>query len=208
MDVAKKFPDKLRLELNALVTRVLFDSGNRAIGVEYLKGERLYRAHADPSSDPGEKHQIFASRETILCGGAFNTPQLLMLSGIGPKQELQRHGIQVRVDLPGVGKNLQDRYEVSVVNRMREDWKCMTGAAFDRGDPTMRRGREKKRSLYQQWRGARRHQKIASLTRSVPDLFCLGLLAEFKGYFPGYSKLIPRAPQLSQLGCLKGPYHQ
>ena len=55
MDVARKFPDKLKLELNALVTRVLFDSSNRAIGVEYLKGERLYRAHADPSRRSGRK---------------------------------------------------------------------------------------------------------------------------------------------------------
>ncbi len=192
VDVARKFPDRLRIELNALVTRVLFDNGNRAIGVEYLKGERLYRAHADPSSDAGEKHQIFASRETILCGGAFNTPQLLMLSGIGPKQELQRHGIPVLVDLPGVGKNLQDRYEVSVVNRMREDWKCMTGAGFDRSDPDYAAWAANRSGVYASNGGALVVIKKSRLTRSLPDLFCLGLLAQFKGYFPGYSKLIPR----------------
>ena len=108
---------------------------NRAIGVEYLKGERLYRAHAHPSDDPGERRQAFASRETILCGGAFNTPQLLMLSGIGPGQELERHGIPVRVDAPGVGTNLQDRYEVSVVNRMKEGGTVLAGAQFVEGDP-------------------------------------------------------------------------
>ena len=54
----------------------------------------------------------------ILAGGAFNTPQLLMLSGVGPRAMLERFGIRVRVDLPGVGRNLQDRYEVCVVNRM------------------------------------------------------------------------------------------
>ena len=63
------------------------------------------------------------AREVILCGGAFNTPQLLMLSGIGPADKLARHGIGMRVDLPGVGQNLQDRYEVGVVNRMKfDDW--------------------------------------------------------------------------------------
>ena len=69
----------------------------------------------------------------ILAGGAFNTPQLLMLSGIGPKATLERHGIPVRVDLPGVGQNLQDRYEVAVVNRMNfaRGRRC-DGATFTR----------------------------------------------------------------------------
>src|SRR5215468_2974543 len=145
LSVACKHPDKLAIELNALVTRVLFDKKNRAFGVEYLKGERLYRGHASPSADTGEKSQAFASRETILCGGAFNTPQLLMLSGIGPKEELERHGIKVRVELPGVGKNLQDRYEVGVVNRMQEDWDVLAGATFAKGD-----------RRYQQWATARK----------------------------------------------------
>ena len=112
----------MTIELDALATRVIFDDRQRAIGVEYLKGERLYRAHASPNAAPGVLRQVFASREIILSGGAFNTPQLLMLSGIGRREELARHGIDLRVELPGVGRNLQDRYEVSVVERMREDW--------------------------------------------------------------------------------------
>ena len=60
---------------------MLFDGENRAVGVEYLKGERLYRASAQPSGDSGERREVRASREVILAGGAFNTPQLLMLSG-------------------------------------------------------------------------------------------------------------------------------
>lgn len=188
LHVARRHPDKLRIELNALVTRVLFDSDNRAIGVEYLKGERLYRAHANPSSDAGEKRQAFASRETILCGGAFNTPQLLMLSGVGPRGELERHGIEVRVDLPGVGANLQDRYEVSVVNRMKEDWKALAGAKFDKGDQHYSDW-EEKRGVYITNGGALVVIK-KSKPAQLPDLFCLGLLARFEGYFPGYSKLV------------------
>ena len=134
LDVARRFPERLQVELDALASRVLFDANQRAVGVEYLKGRHLYRAHANPSSDPGEKRQARAGREVILCGGAFNTPQLLMLSGIGPRQELERHGIEVRVDLPGVGTNLQDRYEVSVVHRMKEDWGFLAGAKFAKGD--------------------------------------------------------------------------
>jgi len=75
----------LKIELNALATRVLLGKDLRAIGVEYLSGERLYRAHVQPSDRPAETRQLYASREVILAGGAFNTPQLLMLSGIGPR---------------------------------------------------------------------------------------------------------------------------
>jgi choline dehydrogenase-like flavoprotein len=118
LDVARRYPDRLKIITNALATRVLFDDKQRATGVEYLEGERLYRAHAAPSSAPGVLRTVHASREVILAGGAFNTPQLLMLSGIGPAETLARHAIPVRVALPGVGKNLQDRYEIGVVNRM------------------------------------------------------------------------------------------
>jgi len=118
VEVAERHPDRLKIELHALVTRVLLDNNRRSIGVEFLRGEKLYRAHAHPSHDSGERCTAYASREVVLAGGAFNTPQLLMLSGIGPREDLQRHGIEVKVDLPGVGNNLQDRYEVGVVNRM------------------------------------------------------------------------------------------
>ena len=74
LEIACKYPDHLRIELNALATKVLFDDQNRAIGVEYLKGERLYRAHARPSDTPGDLRRAYASREVILAGGAFNTP--------------------------------------------------------------------------------------------------------------------------------------
>src|SRR5262249_59850577 len=89
LDVQRRYPGNLTIELGALATRVLFDDKNRAIGVEYLKGERLYRAHADPSPQPGERKTVGATREVILAGGAFNTPQLLMLSRIGPRSELE-----------------------------------------------------------------------------------------------------------------------
>src|SRR5581483_11515941 len=79
LEVARRHPEKLRIELDALATRVIFDESNRALGVEYLKGARLYRAHAAPSETSGERREARASKEVILCGGAFNTPQLLML---------------------------------------------------------------------------------------------------------------------------------
>ncbi len=188
--VAARHPDKLRIEIDALASRILFDANHRATGVEYLKGRNLYRAHDSASSDPGEKRQARALREVILCGGAFNTPQLLMLSGIGPKGELARHGIEVGVDLPGVGANLQDRYEVSVVNRMRDDWESMAGAEFARGDRQFLEWMRSRQGIYASNGGLFAVVKNSPSSKVVPDLFCMSLLARFEGYFPGYSKLI------------------
>ena len=120
----------LRVELNALATKVLFDENYRAIGVEYQRGENLYRASSQPSQDIGETRRIYASKEVILAGGAFNTPQLLMLSGVGPRDELEHHRIKVLVDLPGVGKHLQDRYEIAVGYRMNRQWELYDRVKF------------------------------------------------------------------------------
>ena len=91
LDVAARHPDRLHIELDALATRVLFDADGAARGVEYLKGERLYRAHASPSEAPGERRAgAGAGARSSCAGGAFNTPQLLMLSGIGPAEAAAR----------------------------------------------------------------------------------------------------------------------
>jgi choline dehydrogenase len=189
VSVAEKFPERLQVECHALATRVLLDSAQRATGVEYLKGERLYRAHANCSESPGELRQARATREVILSGGAFNTPQLLMLSGIGPRQELSRSGIEARVDLAGVGKNLQDRYEVSVVNRMKEDWQMLAGAKFAKGDSQFHQWLTQKKGVYTTNGGVLAVVK-QSKQEQIPDLVCAGLVGNFRGYFPGYSKLI------------------
>lgn len=83
----------LNVVTKALVTKILLDDKNTAYGVEYEKNGKL--------------HKVMAKKEVILSAGTFGTPKLLMLSGIGPKFELEKFNIPVRVDLPGVGKNLQ-----------------------------------------------------------------------------------------------------
>jgi len=85
--------NNLRVETDAYATRILFD-GKRAVGVEYTQGD--------------QSKQIRARREVILSSGAFQSPQLLMLSGVGDAAELQQDGIASVHHLPGVGKNLQD----------------------------------------------------------------------------------------------------
>ncbi len=188
LETRRKHPN-LRLELNALATRVLLDENNRALGVEYLHGERLYRAHFQPSPGPGERRTICASKEVILAGGAFNSPQLLMLSGIGPREVLERFGIPVRVDLPGVGRNLQDRYEIAVVNRMNfPAWRVYRNAKFSADDPQYRQWRSCRSGIYATNGSLLTVFRRSPVAEGPPDLFCMALLAKFEGYYPGYSQ--------------------
>jgi choline dehydrogenase len=117
----RRYP--LTISTHSLATRVIFNEAcegrkPKAVGVEILQGKSLYKA--DPRSNPkvaGVKKTVYASKEVIVAGGVFNTPQLLQLSGIGPKEDLQKLGIEVLVDLPGVGNNLQDNYEFGVIGK-------------------------------------------------------------------------------------------
>ena len=207
LDVARRRADRLKVETDALATRVLFDDGGRAVGVEYLKGARLYRAHARPSGDSGERREARASREVVLAGGAFNTPQLLMLSGIGPRDELERNGIAIRVDLPGVGRNLQDRYEIGVVNRMAfGHWGVLAGARFQRDDPQYRRWRAGGWSggVYGSNGGALAVLARSAPSQPLPDLACFALLGAFHGYYPTYSSVFPEKLNYLTWAILKG----
>jgi choline dehydrogenase-like flavoprotein len=190
LETAVRLPDKLHIHLNCLVTRILFDASNRATGVEFLQGKQLFRAATKPAQGPSV---LRAAREVILCAGAFNTPQLLMLSGIGPSAHLQQHGIEVRVDIPGVGGNLQDRYEVGVVNRMNfKQWQVLKGARFAKGDPQYQEWAQYRSGVYATNGAVLAVIKRSLPERPLPDLCCFALLGLFKGYFPGYSALFPQ----------------
>jgi choline dehydrogenase-like flavoprotein len=190
-------PNNLAIRTNALATRVLLDDANAAVGVEYMSGAHLYQA--DPNharnATPPVRRQVFARREVIVSGGAFNTPQLLKLSGIGPREELAQHNIPVRIDLPGVGANLQDRYEVGVVSEMREDFSLLADCAFQVPQPG-----GPPDTCFVQWQAGQgpyttNGVAISIITKSrqgrpEPDLFIFGLPGYFRGYFPGYAKII------------------
>ncbi|MEP6678450.1 MAG: GMC oxidoreductase [Betaproteobacteria bacterium] len=190
LEVAAAHGDRLHVELDALATRVVLDEDGTARGVAYRKGRRLYRAHAAASTSPGEEREVRARREVILCGGAFNTPQLLMLSGIGPAAHLREHDIGVRVDLPGVGANLQDRYEVALTHRMRDPWRVLEGGTFTREDPLWRRWNSSRAGMYASNGAALALISRSAPERAEPDLFFMALLARFEGYRPGFSELI------------------
>lgn len=97
----------LTISLHSLASRVLFedcDGKPQASGVEYMVGEGLYSADRryNPSQQANDVRTVRARKEVIVSGGTFNTPQILKLSGIGPREELEEHGIPVVVDLPAV----------------------------------------------------------------------------------------------------------
>ncbi|MBW2377437.1 MAG: GMC family oxidoreductase N-terminal domain-containing protein, partial [Deltaproteobacteria bacterium] len=101
------------LQMRALVHRVVIENG-RAVGVEYEQS--------------GNRVVARANREVILSGGAIGSPHLLMLSGVGPADHLREHGIEVQLDVPGVGKNLHDHILVPLVFR--------APTSLHRGTPT------------------------------------------------------------------------
>ena len=107
----------LTVKIQALATQVVFDRA-RAVGVEYLQG--------------GAKAFVGVEREVILAGGTINSPQLLMLSGIGDPVELEAHGIAVKVPLSGVGKNLQDHIAALLTYARREGGPFQRNMRLDR----------------------------------------------------------------------------
>ncbi|SOE03631.1 GMC family oxidoreductase [Blastococcus haudaquaticus] len=145
----------LTVRTGALTTRVLVENG-RATGVEYRAGGRVHTARA--------------TREVVLSGGAVNSPQLLMLSGIGPADHLREVGVDVVHDLPGVGGGLQDHPLVPVV------WHVRSGKSLSQAEtPTG----------YAQWFGARRGPLTSNLaeaglfTRSAAELSEVDLQMHF-----------------------------
>lgn len=107
-----KARDNLEIRATGRVTKVLID-GRRATGVEVAGGR-------------GGRQTIGARREVILSAGAVQTPQILMLSGIGDPTELQRHGIEVVHASPEVGKNLQDHLDVVIVHEMTKPFSAFS----------------------------------------------------------------------------------
>ncbi len=182
----------LTLATHTLATRVLLDGGHppRAVGVEAREGRAGYQA--DPRHDPAAvatRREYRARREVVLAGGAFNTPQLLMLSGVGPPAHLAEHGIDVIVPLEGVGANLQDRYEVGVVYEMQRDHTLFGDATFaaPAGDPELARWRDG-RSMYSSNGALLGIVKRSSPEKPDPDLYVFGLPGDFRGYEPGYAR--------------------
>ena len=188
--VAAGFP--LTVITNAFVTRVLWDTSGpipAAVGVEYVRGKNVYAASLAQQPAPTERLQAFSSREVILSAGTFNSPQLLMLSGIGDTDELARNGLPTLVNRPGVGKNLQDRYEAPVVHELSRPVQVLAGCKL---------GNETDDPCLTEWRAGRGVYQTPGFLASVlmrssdatplADLQVFAVPSDARGYYPGYSK--------------------
>ncbi|MCA1707014.1 MAG: GMC family oxidoreductase N-terminal domain-containing protein, partial [Actinobacteria bacterium] len=195
LEVQRRVPDKLVVRTGALVTRVVLDETGTARGVDYIDQPHVYRADPRRATDGPlpRARRVLVRHEVVLAAGSFNTPQLLKLSGIGPRAELEQHGIVVAVDLPGVGENLQDRYEVGVVSEIDEDFALIKECTFLPPEP----GKEPDPCFQEFQDGAGVYTTNGAVVCIIlksqrdltePDLFIFGLPADFRGYEPGYSQ--------------------
>lgn len=203
LETQQAHPDRLFLITGALASRILL-RGRKAVGVEILQGANLYEAAKlyDPTATPRKK-RLRARKEVILSAGVFNTPQLLKLSGIGPRDELREHGIDVVLDLHGVGENLQDRYEITVNVELKQPLAVFAPCRPEQPatDPCFRSWLTGSPGP---WPGATRpyHGPYANNaayaarilksnpSRSLPDLFIVGQTSDFHGFFPGFSQMV------------------
>lgn len=195
LDTARTHPN-LKIKTNVHVTKVVFDpnDSSQVIGVEYQEGKHLYEASAFYKtwrSVKGEKGFVRASKEVILSGGAYNSPQLLMLSGVGDKNHLESEKIGIKTihHLPGVGRNLQDRYEVGVVSEFKKDFKLLRGCGpGDNNDACLRHYRvDPQNSVYSANGAVVSLIKKSTPWKTSPDLFLFAVPGDFRGYYPGYS---------------------
>ncbi len=189
---------RLAVQTDALVEQITFDTSGRtprATGVEvvvapYQYGASPLRRRLHPAARDRARVRVTARREVVVATGAFNTPQLLMLSGIGPAAHLREHGVDVVVDSPGVGGNLQDRYEMTVVTEYDRPFSVLEGKTYGRpGDPGL-----------QDWRAGdpnalyRSNGILVGIKQRVPDgsahpeLFVFGAPSGFTGYRPGFAE--------------------
>ncbi|MEM7475179.1 MAG: GMC oxidoreductase [Planctomycetota bacterium] len=180
------------------------EARNQAVGVNIFPREHAYEADARAEKLPEDWRDniktVYCRREVIVCSGAFNTPQLLMLSGIGDEEQLKDHDIPCEVHLPGVGKNLQDRYEVPVVAKLKKSFTSLKDLRLTSKNPEA-----SKDPILQAWRDGIGDEReapnpygangglIAILARSkfedkTPDLFLFAVAGRFPGYQVGYSK--------------------
>ena len=179
----------LRVETSAHVTGIVFEK-NRAVGVTFERD--------------GATQTVHAEREVILSGGVINSPQLLMLSGIGPADQLRKHGIAIRVDAPNVGENLQDHISAGIFYKRTKPGPVHAELRADRAAINAARA-------YLFGTGPMTHfpNRYAAFVKSeagqdIPDLQLLFNAGTFGAHlwFPGWA-----APYQDSFGCRAAVLH-
>lgn len=189
----------LDIRTHTFVTKIRFDNTSlggtpRAIGVDFLDGGSLYSADPRSGNSTGIPGAVNATKEIIISGGTFNTPQILKLSGIGPSAELQSQNITVVKDLPGVGTNLIDHYEISTVVKFNTSFSLLSNCTFlsTASDPCYDQYLSGNNSNNRGPYGTSLIPSAAilksSLAGGIRDTFVFGGPFFFRGYFQGYAE--------------------
>ncbi|KUJ09085.1 putative GMC oxidoreductase [Mollisia scopiformis] len=188
----------LDIRTHALVTKIRFSeftSGDepRAIGVDFLDGESLYSADPRSGNSTGTPGAVNATKEVIISAGTFNTPQLLKLSGVGPRDELESFNISVVADLPGVGANLLDHYEISTVVEFNTSFALLEDCTWlsTADDPCYIQytTNATDRGPYATTLVPAAALLKSSIAAGRRDTFVFGGPFNFRGYFQGYAEL-------------------
>jgi choline dehydrogenase len=198
LETESQYSNRLFIKTESLCTRVLFDQNDKtkAVGIEFMEGAHAYKAdvmNQNLMQSSYVRKKAYAGKEVILAGGAFNTPQLLMLSGIGDSAAIPT-SIPLVKHLPGVGRNLQDRYELSVISELQRPIEVIKNCTFARNnefdkDPCwLEYTKNRSSHLYGTNGVALTLLRKSSQAQGGPDLAIFGVPGFFKGYYPGYSR--------------------
>jgi choline dehydrogenase len=172
----KKYPDKLEIRTGTTVKDIVLDADKVAVSVRYVLRD-------------GTEQVEQVGREVILAAGAFETPAILIRSGIGSPEKLMESGVKsVHLALPGVGEHLHDRYEIGVISEMKKSFALLEGVKFDTdpGDPEYIKWLVSGKGIYASNGVVIGFQMKSERTLPDPDLYIFCLPAAIRGYFPGY----------------------
>lgn len=188
LDAAAKHPDELTILSGAKVESFVLDDKNEATAVRYRTPDG--KLHVEPFK-----------RELVLSAGAFETPAIMMRSGVGPKAELEKlraAGVEPKLELEGVGQNLKGRYEVGVVTRLKEPLPVLTETEFnaDPNNPAYKKWQESGKGLFAGNGIVAAFRVKSDPSKPEPDLYVFGVPGNFQGYIPGYSKTAVADPHL------------
>ncbi|CZR68556.1 related to choline dehydrogenase [Phialocephala subalpina] len=188
----------LDIRTHAFVTKIRFSEASsgeepRAIGVDFLDGESLYSADPRSGNSTGTPAAVNATKEVIISAGAFNTPQILKLSGVGPRAELETFNISVVADLPGVGASLMDHYEISTVVKFNSSFplleKCTWLSTADDPCYLQYTSNSTEKGPYATTLIPAAALLKSSIAAGLRDTFVFGGPFNFRGYFQGYAEL-------------------
>ncbi|KAG9125263.1 hypothetical protein FRC07_008332 [Ceratobasidium sp. 392] len=194
VDTRASLPNRLQFATDTLATKILTcadSSGKpRAYGVEAASGESLLPvARRFAGKKTLGKKQYLAKYEVVVSTGTFQTPQLLMLSGIGDSKQLAKHNISTVANLPGVGANLQDRIEMTLVWKLKQNHTVLNGCLWgdDNSDPCLKEWAEHgHQNAYSSGPAIWAHAYKSSHSLPYLDVWSMWGPGAFKGYFPGY----------------------